>query len=129
MNDTLKGYEVLTGIIGMLAESTGKETVRLKDRSTLYQCVYDLCRQYPEKIFPFEFCRRSGELVSSDVDLCLRNLEDSARLRCQNPDLVVFERTATMQSEFKNAVRPRLEALGVLDSFSTASVKYLTSAD
>ena len=121
----LKAHEVLTGVLGLMAEVSNSRELHLRDRRKLYECVRELCVTRPGDIFDFQFRNRSGELVSPDVDLCLRNLEDSERLRCLNPDLVDFEETDTKRKEFTESVRPRLEEMQLLDLFMEASKKCL----
>jgi hypothetical protein len=108
MYSKLKAYEVLVGLIGAYVELKGTKIIKLKDRSKLYNCIYEICKEKKDIIFNFEFSRRSGELVSPDIDLCIRNLEDSGRLNCLNPDLVDFEETETLKKEYNNVVLPLL---------------------
>lgn len=120
MTEPLKAYEVLIGVIGMLREKTGKNRLQLKDRSKLYQAVHDICCSSLDKVFEFEFSRRSGQLVSPDIDIILRNLEDSSRLVCYNPDLVDFQGTDVLYNDYDRCVKSRLVEMGLCDHFSNA---------
>lgn len=117
MKQKLKGYEVIMGLIGAYCELQERSTVLLKDRSDLYKAVYSLCNKYPNIVGPFMFKWRGGECTSDDVDLCIRNLEDSKRLQCLNRDLVEFQGTDVMKEEYEKEVKPRLKRLSLFDDF------------
>ncbi len=123
MSTKLKGHEVVSALLGVYIESTGNNLIRLKERTTFYECIYELCSSHPEEMFDFEFRRRSGFLTSPDVDLCIRNLEDSKDLICNNPDLVDFQCTKTMKNQYQEKLKPKLENLGLLAQFEEVGRK------
>lgn len=113
MSEKLKAYEVIGGLLGACMEQTQENKLPLLNRTALYACVRTLCMDKPDKIFPFEFRQRAGRWTSPEVDLTIRNLEDSKRLECLNPDLVDFRWTSVGAREYKEKIKPRLERLGV----------------
>ena len=120
MSERLKAYEIIGGLLGACMEQTSENKLRLLDRTALYACVRDLWLDMPDKVFSFEFRKRAGRWTSSEVDLTIRNLEDSKRLECLNPDLVDFRWTSVGAKEYQEKIKPRLECSGL----STSIQKY-----
>ena len=90
MNEKLAGYEIITAILGKYFEKKNTKEIHLKNRVKLYETVHKLYQAHPEKVGVFYFRKRRGRYTSDDVDIVLRNLEDSEFLECLNPELVVF---------------------------------------
>jgi len=127
MSEKLKPYEVIGGLLGVCMERKAG-TISLPDRTKLYQCVRDLCLEKRDIIFPFEFRRRSGKWTSPDVDLGIRNLEDSKRLECLNPSLVDFRWTSLGVEEYENELKPKLAGLDLLNAFEKHADQLLLTA-
>jgi len=121
MEEKLAGYEVIAGLIGTYTEMKNTTEIHLSNRVKLYDAVRQLCQSNPEKMGSFRFRQRRGRYTSDDVDIVLRNLEDSELLECLNPDLVVFRQKNKFAEMYSIKIKPKIESMNLMQYFQTAA--------
>jgi hypothetical protein len=118
----LQTHEVLIGLLGVYKEKN--KTDHVAERSKLYKAIYGLCCSRKDGIFDMAFTKSPGEIVSSEVDLGLRNLSEYRMLKrdhCSG----YYRVTDILIQEYEKAVKPKLINLELFIHFESACDNHL----